>query len=202
MSNKLLLTALLLGAMYLVLDYTNTERTILRADQVRVIDGDTIAIGDTTYRLMGYDTPETTFAKCDEERQLGDRATRRLAELIESARGIELDVRWKADKYDRKLARAYIFGQDVAYTMIAEGLARPYSGGKRGSWCDVQEVSLRGKEKAPSRLPVQRGLGLSARLEVRGDALQPEGWLQGTPLRNLARMTSPLSPAKSTPKGA
>ena len=170
MTQKLLLTAVLLGAMYLVLEHTADERLVLRADQVRVIDGDTIAVGETRYRLLGYDTPETKYAKCPEERRLGNRATRRLKELIGNARGIELDVRRRTDKYGRKLARAFVFGQDVAHTMITESLARPYAGGKRGSWCDVKEAEV--SKSGPVRLPAKRD---HAR-HIETHLLQSEDW--------------------------
>lgn len=51
----------------------------------RVIDGDTIeAPFGVKYRLLGFDTPETYFSKCDEELELGRRATERLEELMAS----------------------------------------------------------------------------------------------------------------------
>jgi hypothetical protein len=55
---------------------------------VRVVDGDTIDAvvppgrDRRRYRLAGFDTPETYYARCDAERALGDRATRRLQELV------------------------------------------------------------------------------------------------------------------------
>ena len=39
------------------------------------------------------------------------------------------------DKYGRSLATLTIGGRDVAGIMIAEGLGRPYKGGKREGWC-------------------------------------------------------------------
>ena len=203
MMQRLLLTVLLLGAMYLVLEYTNTERLVLRADRVRVIDGDTIAVGETRYRLLGYDTPETKYAKCPEERRLGNRATRRLKELIGNARGIELDVRWRTDKYGRKLARAFVFGQDVAHTMITESLARPYAGGKRGSWCDVKEVSVHLKNRNRSHLLLgATGKGLSAHSGGVDYALnsQETGCEQAS--QGLAKRASPSLSTDQATKGA
>lgn len=37
---------------------------------VTIIDGDTIAIDGEHVRLTGFDTPETTHARCDAEREL------------------------------------------------------------------------------------------------------------------------------------
>jgi micrococcal nuclease len=100
-----------------------------------VIDGDTIrAPYSVTYRLEGYDAPETRFAQCAYERELGERATRRLEELMSKGR-VRLIEKGRRDKYGRTLAELRINGRNVAEIMVREGLARRYSGGKRQSWC-------------------------------------------------------------------
>jgi micrococcal nuclease len=99
------------------------------------IDGDTIrSPAGVRYRLLGFDAPETGLAKCMEELDLGTRAKRRLQELIDSG-GARLVESGKLDRYGRTLASLYVAGVDVAGTLVAEGLARPYAGGKRESWC-------------------------------------------------------------------
>jgi endonuclease YncB( thermonuclease family) len=54
------------------------------SDRIRVIDGDTIRVAGTTadVRLVGFNAPETTRARCPEERALGERADRRLREIV------------------------------------------------------------------------------------------------------------------------
>ena len=47
----------------------------IQPGQIRVIDGDTIRAALATYRLVGFDAPETYRAKCPSERELGNRAT-------------------------------------------------------------------------------------------------------------------------------
>jgi micrococcal nuclease len=102
----------------------------------RVVDGDTIHTYDgTKYRLLGYDTPETYQAQCAEELALGQRATQRLKNLL-SLGHVHLTESGKIDRYGRTLAWLTVDGQDVGGILISEGLARPYHGGRRGSWCD------------------------------------------------------------------
>ena len=99
-----------------------------------VVDGDTVkAPFGVKYRLVGFDAPETWRPECDAEAELGEKATKRLEELIASgmARIIE---KGKGDKYGRTLATLTVNGQDVGGILISEGLARPYKGGKRKSW--------------------------------------------------------------------
>lgn len=105
------------------------------ASDVYAIDGDTVAIGDDRYRLMGFDTPETRFAQCDAERAKGNEATERLRQIISGSPEVTLHVEPNRDKYDRYLARLEVNGRDVGPTLIAEGLARAYSGGQRQGWC-------------------------------------------------------------------
>jgi micrococcal nuclease len=103
-----------------------------------VVDGDTIkAPFGPTYRILGYDTPETHHAKCDAERELGFAAKARVEELL--ARGeVRVLESGKTDRYGRSLAKVMVDGQDLAGLMIREGLARPYHGEKRQSWCDLR----------------------------------------------------------------
>ncbi len=50
--------------------------------QVEVLDGDTIRVAGETFRLVGFDAPETYRARCASERELGNRATFRLRQLV------------------------------------------------------------------------------------------------------------------------
>jgi endonuclease YncB( thermonuclease family) len=102
-----------------------------------VVDGDTIkAPYGPTYRILGYDTPETFLAKCEAERELGFLAKARLEELL--ARGeVRVLESGKTDRYGRSLAKVTVNGEDLAVLMVREGLARPYRGEKRKSWCDL-----------------------------------------------------------------
>ena len=106
------------------------------ADQLRAIDGDTVALGDEHIRLMGFDAPELHGSKCDAEHMLAMVARDRLAALI-AAPDVEIIRGGKPDKYGRTLAVIRAGGVDVARIMISEHLARPYHGEKRQSWCEA-----------------------------------------------------------------
>ena len=106
---------------------------------ITVIDGDTFAIaypfglGTEKIRILGMDAPETRRAKCAAERFRGAVAKSGLAALLGA--GTVTIERRGLDKYRRTLAVVRVEGVDVAEIMISGGLARPYSGGKRQSWC-------------------------------------------------------------------
>ena len=104
-----------------------------------VMDGDTMKIdcpdnGITSARIIGYDTPEKN-ARCIGEFIKATRATWALRMMLWQARTIEIRLNGK-DHYGRFLTVLHVNGKDVAPRMINTGLARSYSGGRRGSWCE------------------------------------------------------------------
>jgi endonuclease YncB( thermonuclease family) len=122
----------------------------IQPSNILIIDGDTIRISGQTYRLVGFDTPERgSQAKCNAERELAARATRRLREIV--ARG---DLRFnrvacacppgsegtRRCNYGRLCGTLTAAGRDVGTILIGEGLARRYicSGTHcppRQNWC-------------------------------------------------------------------
>lgn len=105
----------------------------------RVVDGDTIAIacpgeGARKVRLTGFDTPETYRPRCAAERARGQQATRHLRTLVARAETVALH-RNGVDRYGRLLGRLVLDSTDIARHMVSEGLAVPYAGGRRRSWC-------------------------------------------------------------------
>ena len=142
MSSKILLFIFSLSIILLLLDEEETtNRLFVTADNIFVIDGDTIAVGDVRHRLMGFDTPETYRARCEEEHALGTKATQRVEELIAEARGLTLASEPRPDKYGRTLSKAYVSDDPLADILISEGLARTYHGGKRVNWCAILQGS-------------------------------------------------------------
>jgi endonuclease YncB( thermonuclease family) len=117
---------------------------------VEVIDGDTVRISGTTYRLVGYDTPEVYAIErpCPAEHQLGLIASARLRSLMPIT--VEPVPCWggrKSDRYGRTcgLARTQ-GGEDVGAVLVREGLANPLSlvkAEKRADWC--KRPALRAK---------------------------------------------------------
>lgn len=109
---------------------------------ISVTDGDTfkarISVWDnvdvvTAVRLRGIDTPEIK-GKCPAEKALALTAKTRLTELLNT--GPVTLLRVEPDKYAGRVdADVTINGSSVAGILIQEGLARPYTGGARASWC-------------------------------------------------------------------
>ena len=117
---------------------------------VSVLDGDTVRFDGATYRLVGFNTPETgSLARCDRENALGRAATLRLREIV-AAGSLDLErvscACWPGTEgtrncnYGRLCATLKSDGRDVGGILIAEGLAHEYtcrgsSCPRRQSWC-------------------------------------------------------------------
>lgn len=96
----------------------------MAAAQQYVIDGDTLVVGDKTYRINGIDAPEAG-QMCTSERGknwgCGDAATNALYELTHRKR-----VRCEAiavDGYGRTVARCFVGKVDLARAMVERGMA-------------------------------------------------------------------------------
>ena len=102
---------------------------------VRVIDSDTFEHGGVRVRIADIDTPELR-GRCAYETERADRATRRLEALI-AVGPFELHRLPNGrdeDRYGRKLRIATRGGRSLGDTLVAEGLARTWSG-RREPWC-------------------------------------------------------------------
>jgi endonuclease YncB( thermonuclease family) len=100
-----------------------------------VYDGDTFWLRGQPIRIEDIDTPEKKRPQCTSEAILAADATRRLIELLNRG-DFALVQRGKReeDRWGRKLRTVEIAGASIASTLIAEGLARPWTG-KRQPWC-------------------------------------------------------------------
>lgn len=113
----------------------------------RVIDGDTveIAVGflpdplppKLSIRVLGIDTPEKApRAKCDAEAAKAKEASAFTKDAVTNAREIDVQMtEW--DKYGgRVLGHVILDGQSLSDMLIRAGLARPYHGEAKSSWCE------------------------------------------------------------------
>ncbi|KAA9382697.1 thermonuclease family protein [Neorhizobium galegae] len=100
-----------------------------------VVDGDTLWINGEKVRVADIDTPEISTPKCASELALGNRATRRLIELVNEG-PFQLQA-WPGrdtDRYGRKLRVLVRDGRSLGDRLVSEGLARTWSG-RREPWC-------------------------------------------------------------------
>lgn len=102
-----------------------------------VTDGDTIRLDGARkgMRLVGFNAPEKRDPLCERERQLGERATQRLRELVATGRTQVTQVGCACqpgtegtDKcnYGRSCGILRVNGRDVGEILISEGLAVPF----------------------------------------------------------------------------
>jgi micrococcal nuclease len=99
-----------------------------------VVDGDTIWLDGQNIRIADIDAPETHEPRCPEELALGNRATQRLHQLVSSGVVETQTMGRDSDRFGRKLRVVLVDGVSVGETLVTEGLARWYEGGKR-PWC-------------------------------------------------------------------
>lgn len=99
-----------------------------------VVDGDTIWLSGQKIRIADIDALETHDPRCASEKQLGDQATRRLHDLLESGAISLRPIDRDEDVFGRKLRIVLVNAKSVGDTLVSEGLARYYGHGRR-SWC-------------------------------------------------------------------
>ncbi|KIN68049.1 SH3 domain-containing protein [Sulfitobacter donghicola] len=131
----------------------NPSSRTVSASEVRVIDGDTVAIRgqQANVRLVGFNAPETGSPACNAELQRGRQATNRLRILLQEAGSIQFQRVACACRpgtegtrdcnYGRQCGLLSVDGMDVGRILIGEGLAVPYRCGatscppRPGNWC-------------------------------------------------------------------
>lgn len=99
-----------------------------------VVDGDTFWMAGEKIRIADIDTPETHPSRCALEADLGGRATIRLQELLNAGPVTLAAADRDTDRYGRKLRVVERGGISLGDTLIAEGLARRWTG-RRMPWC-------------------------------------------------------------------
>ena len=99
-----------------------------------VVDGDTFWLAGERIRIADIDAPEIHPPRCAEEARLGDAATRRLYALLNQG-PVMLEIEGRdTDRYGRKLRIITRGGRSLGDQLVAEGLARRWTG-RRQPWC-------------------------------------------------------------------
>jgi endonuclease YncB( thermonuclease family) len=99
-----------------------------------VVDGDTAWIDGMKVRVADIDAPETHPPRCPHEAELRDRATTRLAALMNAGPFTLASVDRDEDRYGRKLRVLIRDGRSLGDQLVGEGLARTWDG-RRHPWC-------------------------------------------------------------------
>lgn len=100
-----------------------------------VLDGNTLRFSGTTVRIADIDAPEILSPECPAELTRGNKATKRLLQLV-NAGPFQVSEAGGEDRdaYGRALRLIVRDGRSVGATLVAEGLARTSNGAPRG-WC-------------------------------------------------------------------
>ena len=97
-----------------------------------LVDGDTGWADGRKWRLAEIDAPEVFSPACAQEKRIGDRATRRLKDLM--ATGYVLSE-GAPDIYGRTLVHITLAdGRDAGRVLVQEGLAQPWPN-HANPWC-------------------------------------------------------------------
>jgi endonuclease YncB( thermonuclease family) len=132
----------------LIANDNNSSAKIYHWKVIRVVDGDTLEIANEFLpeelklfvRIKGIDTPEKfSRAKCASEKKLGQQATDYTTLAIKTAQQKKLPITFSEIKWDkyggRIVATVKIAEKNLGDELINKGLARPYFGEKKSSWC-------------------------------------------------------------------
>ncbi|MGL4490578.1 MAG: thermonuclease family protein [Rhizobiaceae bacterium] len=126
------------------------KRCSFECQDVKVRDGDTLECvpktwpkecGRLVFRVKHINTPESLskYAKCKDEELLGLKAKERTKEMIPAGSSVRIKGSGKLDLYNRVLADVEMSdGRDFGQEQIRLGLAVPYEGGTKSSFCNTQ----------------------------------------------------------------
>lgn len=100
---------------------------------VVITDGDTFRYRGERIRIADIDAPEMR-GRCAYETELAGRATRRMDALLQAGPFEMRTLDRDEDRYGRKLRVVVRDGRSLGDQLMAEGLARTWSG-RREPWC-------------------------------------------------------------------
>ena len=108
--------------------YSLSENSLINGDNFRIVDGDSINLGRTRFRLYGIDAPElkqTCFDKTNKEWPCGIIAKNYLESLVKGKQ-VYYKV-YDIDYYQRQVAEFFDEnGQSLNEIMVVEGLGVAY----------------------------------------------------------------------------
>lgn len=120
-----------------------------RAEELKVVDGDSIVVHNQMIRLVGIDAPEYS-QKCynaqNEAYDCGQEALKYLEKLIntEKAKGLKIECKkFDTDKYKRDLSTCKIGQINLNQAMVAAGYAITY----RHKWYEKDEKEAKTAKK-------------------------------------------------------
>jgi micrococcal nuclease len=109
-------------------------RPLSAFEAIRVIDGDTFEQGGVRIRIADIDTPELD-GRCAEEIRRARQARQRTSALLHAGPFELHRISGRdEDRYGRKLRIVTREGRSLGDQLVAEGLARTWSG-RRQPWC-------------------------------------------------------------------
>ncbi len=118
----------------------STTQAVAQSNPIRVIDGDTFAVGKEVIRIKGYDAPEIFKPRCKAEKTHGLAAKVYLAALLSKSPVVLSRAPW-GDKYGRTLAKVWAGGKDVTQEMIRAKYGVIYftspADKKKPQWCAI-----------------------------------------------------------------
>ena len=85
-------------------------------------------------RVSTIDAPEIR-GKCEQEKILAKRARAHARAFLESGEEVII-VNAERGKHFRLVADVLVDGESLSQSLLAAGLAYPYAGGKKKSWCE------------------------------------------------------------------
>ncbi len=112
-----------------------------KAADVRIIDGDTLKIGDTTYRLWGIDAPEKG-QQCERQGNYYDcGAYARLALTAFVGDTTPICESKNKDRYGRSVAQCLVNGIDLGDWLVNNGFALDYPAFSKGYYRAIQDMA-------------------------------------------------------------
>jgi len=118
----------------------NRSANTIAASDLRIIDGDTVALGQERIHLLEIAAPEIGHAHCAAELAAGISAVADLRAIIEGKR-VTIRRDPHPDRYGRTLAVLIVDNKDIGAILMADGAALPYKPGfnahreRTAHWC-------------------------------------------------------------------